>query len=147
MIAFDTVGRERERVDASASLDVERSKNDPRFHVSVRSARAGGCSTASRLASVLSFTDWAIEILTRADEAARRFNPDVRVRIVREGSGGVRFELTDEAETTDRLVDHPSGFTVLVSEGLEGTVDVVEPHDQLILRPPGDTERSARATP
>jgi hypothetical protein len=95
---------------------------------------------------MLEFTDWAIEILSRADEAARRFNPDVRVRIVREGGGGVRFELTDEPDSTDRIVDHPSGFTLLVSGGLEGTVDVVEPHDQLILRSPGDPERSVRAT-
>jgi hypothetical protein len=41
MIAFDTVGRERERVDASSSLDVERSKNGPRFHVSVRTRSRG----------------------------------------------------------------------------------------------------------
>ena len=100
-----------------------------------------------KLGPVLAFTDWAIEILSRADEAARRFNPDARVRIVREGRASVRFELTDEADPTDRLVDHPSGFSLLVSGGLEGTVDVVEPHDQLILRPPGDPERSARATP
>ena len=92
---------------------------------------------------MLEFTDWAIDILSRADAAARRFNPDVRVRIVRDASG-VRFELTDEVGPTDRVVDHPSGFTLLVEEGLEGTVDVIEPHDQLILRPPGDTERSAR---
>jgi hypothetical protein len=92
---------------------------------------------------VLEFTDWAIDILSRADAAARRFNPDVRVRIVRDG-GGVRFELTDEAGPADQVVDHPSGFTLLVEEGLEGTVDVVEPHDQLILRPPGDSQRSAR---
>jgi len=95
---------------------------------------------------VLGFTDWAIEILSRADEAARRFNPDIRVRIVRGGDGAVQFELTDEADPTDRIVDHPSGFTLLVPEGLEGTVDVVEPHDQLILRPPGDPTRSARPT-
>jgi hypothetical protein len=94
---------------------------------------------------MVAFTDWAIEILSRADEAARRFNPDVRVRIVREGEG-VHFELTDEMETTDRIVNHPSGFTLLVPEGIEGTVDVVEPHDRLILRPPGDPERSTRAT-
>ena len=95
---------------------------------------------------MLAFTDWAIEILARADAAARRFNPDVRVRIVREASGGVRFELTDETDPADRLVEHPSGFTLLVQEGLDGTVDVVEPHDQLILRAPGDSERSARTT-
>jgi hypothetical protein len=94
---------------------------------------------------VLTFTDWAIDILSRADAAARRFNPDARVRIIRETGGGVRFELTDEAEPTDRVVEHPSGFTLLVQEGLEGTVDVVEPHDRLILRAPGDSERSTRA--
>ena len=92
---------------------------------------------------MLAFTEWAIEILSRADAAARRFNPDARVRIIRE-AGGVRFELTDEADPGDQVVEHPSGFTLLVEEGLEGTVDVIEPHDQLILRPPGDTERSAR---
>jgi hypothetical protein len=96
---------------------------------------------------VLAFTDWAVEILSRADEAARRFNPDVRVRIVREAGAGVRFELTDEAAPTDRIVEHESGFTLLVPEGLEGTVDVVEPHDQLILRSPGDPERSSRTSP
>jgi hypothetical protein len=92
---------------------------------------------------VLEFTDWAIEILSRADTAARRFNPDARVRVVRDGDG-VRFELAEESQPADRIVDHPSGFTLLAQEGLEGTVDVVEPHDQLILRPPGDSERSVR---
>ena len=95
---------------------------------------------------MLAFTDWAIEILARADAAARRFNPDVRVRIVREASGGVRFELTDEADPTDQVLEHSSGFTLLVPEGLDGTVDVVEPHDQLILRAPRDSERSAHTT-
>jgi hypothetical protein len=92
---------------------------------------------------VLTFTDWAIRILSRADAAARRFNPDARVRIVRDG-GGVRFELTDDPAPTDRVVEHPSGFTLLVEDGIEGTVDVVEPHDQLILRPPGEPEPGAR---
>ena len=95
---------------------------------------------------MLDFTEWAIEILSRADAAARRFNPNVRVRIVRDPAGGVRFELTDDADPTDRIVEHVSGFTLLVPEGLEGTVDVVEPHDQLILRSPGDPERSTRIT-
>jgi hypothetical protein len=92
---------------------------------------------------VLEFTDWAIEILSRADAAARRFNPDARVRVVR-GDGGVRFELTDEAAPTDAVIEHASGFTLFAEAGLEGTVDVVEPHDRLILRAPGDVERSVR---
>jgi hypothetical protein len=41
-------------------------------------------------------------------------------------------------------VEHPSGFTLFVQDGLDGTVDVVEPHDRLILRRPGDRERSVR---
>ena len=93
---------------------------------------------------MLAFTDWAIEILSRADTAARRFDPDARVRLVRTPGDGVRFELTNEVDPADQVIDHPSGFTLLVQRGLEGTVDVVEPHDQLILRPPGDPARSTR---
>ena len=92
---------------------------------------------------MLTFSDWAIDILSRADAAARRFNPDARVRIVRE-DGGVRFELTDEAGPGEVAFDHPSGFTLFVPDDLEGTVDVVEPHDRLILRGPDDPERSVR---
>jgi hypothetical protein len=92
---------------------------------------------------VLEFTDWAIEILSRADAAARRFNADARVRVVGDG-GGVRFELTDEVDPSDLVIEHPSGFTLHAQADLEGTIDVVEPHDRLILRPPGDRERSAR---
>jgi hypothetical protein len=84
---------------------------------------------------VIEFTDWAIEILGKADRAARRFNPDARVRVARAGAG-VRFELTDEAEPTD-AVSEQEGFTLFVEQGLEGLVDVVEPHDQLVLRPLG----------
>jgi hypothetical protein len=94
---------------------------------------------------VLAFTDWAIEILSRADAAARRFDPDARVRVVRDAGGGVRFELTDEPAPDDVAIEHPSGFTLFVAPDLEGTVDVVEPHDRLILRAPDDTERSARS--
>jgi hypothetical protein len=92
---------------------------------------------------VLEFTDWAIDILARADAAARRFNADARVRVVR-SDGGVRFELTDVSRDTDVAIEHPSGFTLFAESGLEGTVDVEEPHDRLILRPPGDPERSIR---
>jgi hypothetical protein len=91
---------------------------------------------------VIEFTEWANDILRRSFEAARRFNPDARVRLFRKGAG-VAFELTDEAEGADRTVQG-DGFELLVEQGLEGVVDVVEPHDQLVLRPPGSTERSVR---
>lgn len=83
---------------------------------------------------MIEFTPWAVQILTRTHEAARRFNPDATVRLSR-AEGGVQFALTDAPRQGDRRLEH-EGFVLLVEEGLEGTVDVVEPHDQLVLRPP-----------
>jgi hypothetical protein len=91
---------------------------------------------------MIAFTEWAVEILQRTHTAARRFDPDVWVRLRAKGDG-VEFILTDERDAADELV-RGEGFELLVQHGLEGTVDVVEPHDQLILRPPGDAERSAK---
>ena len=91
---------------------------------------------------VLDFTPWASEILARSHAAARRFNAEATVRL-RSGGGGVEFELTDERHEGDDLV-RGDGFELWVETGLEGTVDVVEPHDRLILRPPGDRQRSLR---
>jgi hypothetical protein len=93
---------------------------------------------------VIEFTDWAVEILQRTHEAARRFNPDATVRLCR-SAAGVEFALADGPSEGDRLVQG-HGFDLLVEEGLDGVVDVVEPHDQLILRPAGSTERSVRGT-
>jgi len=90
----------------------------------------------------LEFTDWAVAILQRTHAAARRFNPDAIVRL-RRSADGVEFALTDERHEGDELLER-DGFELLVEPGLEGTVDVVEPHDRLILRPPGDPERSLR---
>ncbi len=91
---------------------------------------------------MIEFTDWAVEILQRTWQAARRFNPEAAVRMQR-ATGGIEFVLTDERVETDELVP-ADGFELLVETGLEGTVDVVEPHDRLILRPPGDADRSVR---
>ena len=89
------------------------------------------------------FTDWAVDILRRTHEAARRFNPSATVRLHR-GSDDVAFDLTDEPAEGDDLV-RGDGFELWVEPGLEGTVDVVEPHDRLILRSPDDPERSVRS--
>ena len=91
---------------------------------------------------MIEFTEWATDILARSDAAARRFNADARVRVVR-ADEGVRFELVDRMEPGDQVVER-EGFTLYVESGLEGVVDVVEPHDRLILRPPASTERSVR---
>jgi hypothetical protein len=91
---------------------------------------------------VLEFTPWATDILARAHAAARRFNPKATVRLHR-GADGVRFVLTEEPDGGDELV-RGEGFELWVPAGLAGTVDVVEPHDQLILRSPEDAARSVR---
>ena len=90
----------------------------------------------------LEFTEWATEILQRTHSAARRFNPQATVRMHR-ATDGIEFALIDERHDGDELIAG-DGFELWVEPGLEGTVDVVEPHDRLILRPPGDPERSAR---
>jgi hypothetical protein len=95
---------------------------------------------------VIEFTDWAVRILTRSAEASRRFNPEAKLRLSRGDSGEVEFAITDEADATDGVAEH-EGFTLYVEAGLDGIVDVVEPHDRLILRPPGSTERSVAHDP
>jgi hypothetical protein len=82
---------------------------------------------------MIEFTDWAVDILRRSHEAARRFNPKATVRVFRKGSG-VQFALVDSAAPDDDVVER-EGFTLLVEKGIEGVIDVVEPHDQLVLRP------------
>jgi hypothetical protein len=80
-----------------------------------------------------------VELLRTADLAARRFNPDARIRLVPDGHG-VRFELADGQVAGDAVVEHEAGFTLLVAAGISGTVDVAEPHDRLVLiRENGDT--------
>lgn len=74
----------------------------------------------------------AVALLRTAEQAARRFNPDARIRLVPDAAG-VRFELTDEREEGDIVVDHDAGFSLFVAAGLSGTIDVAEPHDRLVL--------------
>ena len=84
---------------------------------------------------MIEFTPRAAEILRRSLEAARRFNPDARIRVFRKG-GGVEFALAEGPEAGDREVEGP-GFQVLVEADIDGVVAVVEPHDRLVVRPPG----------
>ncbi len=84
---------------------------------------------------MLELTEWAKEILARADAAARRFNPDVLIRLTRQG-GGVQAVLAEEPADGDAALSLPT-MTLYVERGLEGLVDVEEPHDRLVLRPAG----------
>ena len=83
----------------------------------------------------IELTDWAREILTRSSEAARRFNPDAKVRLARV-SGVVQATLTDAPSPDEQMVD-VGGATVYVEAGLTGLVDIEEPHDRVVLKPAG----------
>ena len=75
----------------------------------------------------------AVELLAKADAAARRFNPDARIRVV-PAEGGVRFVLSDGPEEGDVAIER-EGVMFFADPTIDGTVDVEEPHDRLVLRP------------
>jgi hypothetical protein len=77
------------------------------------------------------FTDRAADALARSDAAARRFNPDARVRLVAEGAT-LRAELTDRGEPGDVELEDDRGFAVIVAADIDGLVDAGE-HDALFL--------------
>ena len=75
----------------------------------------------------------AVEVIARAEAAARRFDPAAHIRVLRHDQG-IAFELADRPADGDAILEHPAGFTVFVQAGLAGTVDVEEPHNRLLLR-------------
>jgi hypothetical protein len=92
---------------------------------------------------MLELTDWAKDILRRSNAAARRFNPDARVRLARVG-GVVQATLTDQPLDDDQRVSFDD-VTIYAEAGLEGLVDIEEPHDRVVLKPAGSpwNDRSA----
>ncbi len=88
-----------------------------------RTGEGGAAAGGYPLVVAVEFTDWAKDILGRAQQASRRFDPEARLRLARLEVGPV---------------------TMFVEAGLEGLVDVEEPHDRLVLRPAGSTP-NARA--
>jgi hypothetical protein len=83
---------------------------------------------------VIEFTDWAKDILRRSDSASRRFNPDARIRLARV-AGVVQATLTDAPGSDDAAVElEDGGPTIYVEPGLEGLVDIEEPHDRVVLK-------------
>src|SRR5207248_10968701 len=79
--------------------------------------------------------EWAKDILQRADAGARRLNPDARVRLVRSGQV-MEATLSDQPGPEDDVVSIGAA-TIFVERGLEGLVDIEEPHDRLVLKPLG----------
>lgn len=84
---------------------------------------------------MLEVTEWARDILTRSQAAARRFNPTVVIRLAR-AEGSVQAVLAEAPEPDDRE-ERIGDMTLYVERGLEGLLDVEEPHDRLVLRPAG----------
>jgi len=87
---------------------------------------------------MIELTEWARDILHRAQAAARRFDPDARLRLARTGAG-VQAVLVHEPEAGDSDVAVDDETTLFLEAGLEGLIDVEEPHDRLVLRPLGST--------
>jgi hypothetical protein len=85
--------------------------------------------------AMIEITQWAREILGKSQAAAERFNPDARIRLTRT-SGGVQAVLTDAPLPSDQTVE-VGEITLYVEAGLEGLVDIEEPHDRLVLKPAG----------
>lgn len=83
----------------------------------------------------IELTERAVEILGRSYEAARRFNPDVHLRLARV-RGEVQAVLAEAVEPGDVEMQGP-GFVLNVEAGLSGRLEVHEPHDRLVLVPPG----------
>jgi hypothetical protein len=81
---------------------------------------------------MIDVTARAVELLAKAGAAARRFDPDACVRVVRDG-GAVRFELADGPGPDDVAIERPE-VTFYVGAGLDGIIDVEDPHDRLVLR-------------
>ncbi len=92
---------------------------------------------------MIEVTEWARDILGRSQAAARRFDPATVIRLVR-ADGGVEARLAERSEPGDQEVD-AGGVTVFAEPGLEGLLDIEEPHDRIVLKPPGSrpNERGA----
>jgi sporulation-control protein spo0M len=86
---------------------------------------------------VIEVTEWARDILTRSHHAASRFNPGTTIRLARAGHE-VQAQLAEAPEADDQPIVLGE-VTVYVEAGLDGLVDVEEPHDRLVLRPAGST--------
>jgi hypothetical protein len=81
---------------------------------------------------VLTLTDRARDALVAADAAARRFNPDARVRLRRTGAKLVA-DLTDAPGVDESLLD-VGDITIVIETGLHGTIDAGE-HNAFVFAP------------
>lgn len=82
---------------------------------------------------MLEITEAATEVLERAYDAAAAYNPEARVRVFRRG-GQVETGFADVPQSGDKTIEH-SGMVLFVAADVgEGTLDVTEQHDRLVLK-------------
>ena len=87
---------------------------------------------------MIDVTDWARDIIGRSQTAARRFDPSAVIRLVRSPEG-VEARLAGGPEPGDQEVRVGTDVVVFAEGGLEGLLDIEEPHDRIVLKPPGST--------
>ena len=85
---------------------------------------------------MIEVTEWARDILGRSQTAARRFDPSAVIRLVRTPEG-VEARLAGGPERGDQEVRVSAEVVVFAEPGLEGLLDIEEPHDRIVLKPPG----------
>lgn len=85
---------------------------------------------------MIEVTDWARDILTRSQTAARRFDASAVIRLV-STPAGVEARLAGGPEDGDQRVEISEEVTVFAEASLEGLLDIEEPHDRVVLKPPG----------
>lgn len=80
----------------------------------------------------LEISEAAAEVLERAYDAARRFNPEAKVRIYRVGER-IETGFADQPEDNDEVLELGE-LTLFVEAGVAGTLDVSAEHDRLVVR-------------
>jgi hypothetical protein len=82
---------------------------------------------------VVTLTERAREALLGSIVAARRFDADAQLRVVRQGRG-VRAVFAAEPDPADQLVEL-DGTTILVEAGIDGTLDAGEHNELTVVAP------------
>jgi hypothetical protein len=82
---------------------------------------------------VVTFTDRAREALLTSLSAARRFDPEARLRLERH-EGSVRAVLANEDQPDDALIDL-DGAVIAIEPGIDGTIDAGDHQELRVITP------------
>jgi hypothetical protein len=82
---------------------------------------------------VVTFTDRAREALLTSLAAARRFDPEARLRLERH-EAGVRAVFANEDQPDDLLIEL-DGAVIAVDPGIDGTIDAGDHQELRVITP------------